>query len=342
MLPFRRRLWPVLAVYVGAPVCAEYLQAYLSATGKAFELLAGLLFLGPLYGGATLLIREVAVRTGRGWRGVLLLAAAFGVAMPGLIDLSLFGAHNAELPYWEQLRGPTLIETLGFALQPALGWIAGHVLMSVGAPLALLHGLAPGQRARPLLGRPGLAVVAVLAIIAAILIHIDGRHTYGYVPGPAQVAGVSLVVLALIAIAFTRWGRPLPPSRPVLHEQAPTVASAVVLLGGLVGKPAIDLMPNTWVGAAGIAAIPIAGFVAIYWLARSYRWGPREIGLLGAAAVIGGTLTGFLTPIPEGVTAASKYAQNTIMLLCAVGLTVLVYRATQANSAQPAGTDAPY
>lgn len=118
MLSLRERLWPILAVYFGAPVCAEYLYAYLTATGNPLELLTHLLIFAPLYGGAALLIREIAVRTGRGWRGVLLLAAAFGVAMPGLIDLALLGEHRADIPYWEELRRPTLIEPLGFALHP--------------------------------------------------------------------------------------------------------------------------------------------------------------------------------------------------------------------------------
>lgn len=328
MLSLRHRLLPILAVYFGAPVCAEYLQAYLSATGHVLELLGGLLFLGPLYGGAALLIRETAVHTERGWRGVLLLAAAFGVAMPGLIDLSLLGEHRASIPYWEELRKPTLIEPLGLSVYPTLGWITGHVLMSVGAPLALLHALTPKQRGRPLLGRVGLAVVVALAAVAAVMIHIDGRSMYGYVPGPAQVVGVSLVVLSLAAAAFTCWGRPLTTGGP-----ARTVAPVAVLLGGLAGKLAIDLLPPTWAGTAGLAALLVTGFAAIHWLASSRRWGAREIGLLGAAAVIGGTLTGFLTPVPEGVTVASKYAQNTVLVLLAAGLIVLVYGATAATDA---------
>src|SRR5690625_2846378 len=329
MLSLRRRLWPILAVYFGAPVCAEYLYTYLTATGNPLELLAHLLIFAPLYGGAGLLIREITVRTGRGWRGVLLLAAAFGVAMPGLIDLALLGEHRPDIPSWVALRRPTLIAPLRFPLHPTLGWIAGHVLMSVGAPLALLYALAPNQRARPLLGRAGLAIVAALAALAAVLVHLDGQRMYDYAPSVAQVAGVSLVVLALVAAAFSRWGRPL-----ATHEPARVLASIAVLLGGIAGKLAIDLMPNSWGGAAGLAAILVAGFGVIFWLARSFRWGAREIGLLGAATVIGGTLIGFLTPVAEGVTVASKYAQNAVLLLLAIGLTVVVHRATSADHAR--------
>ena len=79
----RVRLASLLGIALGAPLTAEYLQAYLSSTGDLPAMLAGILVFAPLYGGAALLIREIAVRTGRGWTGTLLRGAAFGVAMPG-------------------------------------------------------------------------------------------------------------------------------------------------------------------------------------------------------------------------------------------------------------------
>ena len=51
----------MLGLLVGAPVSAGYLQASLTTTGDAAGLLAGLVIL--LYGGAALVILEVAVRT---------------------------------------------------------------------------------------------------------------------------------------------------------------------------------------------------------------------------------------------------------------------------------------
>ena len=264
-LRVRRRVWPVLAVFFGAPVCAEYLQAYLTATGNLGALLGGLALLAPLYGGAALLIREIAVRTGRGWRGIVALSVAFGVAMPGLIDLSMFGAHSSELGYWEELRRPTLIQPLGLALGPTLEWVTGHVLMSIGAPLALLYALAPAQRGRPLLGRVGIAVTSTLFVIAAVLVHLDGRQIYGYTPGPWQVMSVCLVVLGLIVAAQTRWGQPL------VHRKHRDrhVAPLVILLGGIAGKVATDLVPPTWLGTAGLAAILLTGFATLHRLTVS-------------------------------------------------------------------------
>lgn len=336
-LPVRRRVWPVLAVFFGAPVCAEYLQAYLTATGNLGALLGGLALLAPLYGGAALLIREISVRTGRGWRGTLALSAAFGVAMPGLIDLSMFGAHSSELSYWEELRRPTLIQPLGLALGPTLEWVTGHVLMSIGAPLALLQALAPAQRRRPLLGRVGIAVISALFAIAAVLVHFDGRQIYGYTPGPWQVVSVCLVVLGLIVAALSRWGQPLAHRK---HRDR-HVVPLVILLGGIAGKVAIDMVPPTWLGATGLSAVLVVGFASIHRLTVSGAWGAQETGLVGASAVIGGTLTGFLTPASEGVTFTAKYAQNAVLLLLAVALTVLVWRTTRSDDPPDASPNTP-
>lgn len=101
----------VLVLLLLAPVSAELLQAYLGDLGGPFGMVFLVLFLAPLYGGAGLLIREIAARTGRGWPGRLLLAGAFGVAMPTLIDGSLFTPVMPDVDDWSTIvqgrRSPT-------------------------------------------------------------------------------------------------------------------------------------------------------------------------------------------------------------------------------------------
>ena len=62
---------------------------------------------------------------------------------------------------------------------------------------------------------------------------------------------------------------------------------------------------------------------------RRRHWGPAEIGILAAGVIIGGILIGFLAPLPPGVSMAAKLVQNTILLVAAVGLLVLVVRRTR-------------
>jgi hypothetical protein len=80
-----------------------------------------------------------------GWTGIVLLSAAFGLAMPGLVDLSLFTEHDRDIAYWTDMRQAILVEPLGISVYSAISWVSGHILMSIGAPLALLDALAPHQ-----------------------------------------------------------------------------------------------------------------------------------------------------------------------------------------------------
>src|SRR5690625_7448857 len=99
MLSLRRRILPILCVLLGAPVTAEFLQAYQALTGDPVAVAGAIVFLAPLYGGAALLIREISVRTGRGWPSKLILAAAFCLAIPGLVDLTMLWLELAGISY---------------------------------------------------------------------------------------------------------------------------------------------------------------------------------------------------------------------------------------------------
>ena len=318
---------PLLCVFLGAPVTAEYLQAYLSFTGDPWASVGGIAFLAPLYGGAALLIREIAVRTGRGWSGVLLLGAAFGLAMPGVIDLAMFGADRADVAYWAQLREPTLIEPLGFSAATTLSWTVGHVMMSVGAPLALLYALAPTHRDRPLLGRVGIPLTIAAAVLVAVAVHQDGQQSYGYSLSIGQAVSVLAVVAVLGAVALTGIGAPTP-----VRRAEKRVPAALVVLGAALLKVMIDLVPPTWIGLLFSVACLVAAGAIIHWCAANRVWGPREIGLLGIGVVIGGILIGFMAPVPEGVSIGAKMGQSSTLLVLALLVLVCVLQRTSVRS----------
>lgn len=304
---------PLVCVFLAAPITAEYLQAYLSFTGDPWASVGGIVFFAPLYGGGALLIREIAVRIGRGWVGVLLLASAFGLAMPGIIDLAMFGTDRADVANWSQLREPTLIEPLGISAATTLNWTVGHVMMSVGAPLTLLHSLAPAHRHRPLLGKVGIPLTLAAAAVVAVAVHQDGQQVYGYSLSIGQVVSVLVVVAVLGAAALSGLGTPTPVQKAEMR-----VPAAAVVLGAVVLKVAIDLLPPTWIGLLGSVAILIAAGATIRWCAANRVWGPREIGLLGIGVVIGGIAIGFLAPVPDGVSVVAKVIQSCVLLALAL------------------------
>lgn len=326
MLPLRQRIVSILLLALAAPVCAELLQAYLAGTGDLAVMAGTAAFLAPLYGGAALLIRDLSVRTGRGWTGVLLLAAAFGLAMTGIIDLSMFGEHRDDVAYWAELREPTLVGAAGFSAYATFSWVLGHVMMSVGAPLAIHSGLAPRHAGRPLLGRVGTVVTLALLALVAVAIHADGRGIYDYVPSLGQVAGVLLGIATFVALALSRLGRPVR-VRPVSPDPRP-ISLPVVLLMGVGGKVLLDLVPPTW---GGLAFALVVCLLWTLWLRRvtaRRRWGVRQIALTGSALVVAGVLVGLLAPLPEGVTAVSKAVQSAVLLAAAIAVVVLVERRT--------------
>ncbi len=355
MWAVRRRVLPISAVLLGAPIAAELLQAYLPLTGQVVRSLIAMVFLAPLYGGAALLIREVTVRTRQGWTCTLLLAAAFGIAMQGLVDLSMGGQENPDIPYWSSLRDPTVIPGLEVSAFPTLAWTTGHVMLSVGAPLALLHALAPAHRGKPLLGRLGVPALLLAGAVVGLQVHIDGRRTFDYVPTFGQVAGVLAVIILLVVLALSPLGRttrnvrrsenaeprspdPRSPDPRSPDPRARTVPASLIVTAGAVAKMVIDLLPPTWLGVAFFVTILAALAFALRWVSSTRAWGAREIGLLGVGVIIGAILIGVLAPLPAGVTIPAKVVQGVVLLGAAAGALILVLYRTGRSGCPATGT----
>jgi hypothetical protein len=277
-----------------------------------------LFFFAPLYGAAALLIREAAVRSGRGWVGILLLAGAFGILMPGVIDLAMCGEKRNDIPYWNDIRLPTLIPALGLSAFAMSTWVLGHMVMSIGTPLAILDGLAPSLRGQPLLRWWGILLLAVLFAGFAWFVHQDGRSIYGYVPSMAQVVSVTGVAAALVVIAFSPIGRPLT-RRPGKWTPGWNLSFA----GGLVGLLACELAPPTWAGFAALWAVVVTTSASVLWLGRSQDWGVVQPTGLACGALVARTLAGFLAPVPAGADPIGMYVQNAVFLVLALGVCVV-------------------
>lgn len=317
--PARVRAAAVLGVGLLAPVTAELLQAYLGDLGGVVGLAFFVAFLAPLYGGAALLVREVAVRRGLGWPGRVILGAAFGLAMTTLVDLSTFTRSNPDIAYWDDLMSTTAVGR--FSVFALVAWVTGHVVMSIAMPLAVVETLA--QEPRPWLGRPGLAVTAVLMVAVAVALHLDARDG-----GGVRVSTVDLLVSAVLVagvggLAFTRWGRPL--GRRTGTAPAPVwcaVAAFVVVA-------AFDLVPISWLGVAvDVALLAIGGLLVARWSVTS-AWGERHVAGLAFGALLSRTMVGFLAPLPAHTSWAEKIGQNTAYLALVVVLGVALERRTR-------------
>lgn len=297
-----------------APITAELLQAYLGDLGGPLGLVGFVLFLAPLYGGACLLVREVTLRTGRGWRGRLLLAAAFGVAMPTLVDRSLFTVDRPDVEGWNALVHAAGIGGIGgIGAYAGLTWVAGHVLLSVATPTVVAETVAGCDQ--PWLGRLGLTVTGLGMAGVAALVHGDPQGTL--TARPAQYAGAVAVVVALVALALTPLGRPLPP-RP--GARCPRPAAMVALAA--VAMLCLDLTPPGWTGLAVAVVILMAAGLAVGRWSRAPGWSQRHLAALAWGALLERTAIGLLNPEPQ-------YAQSAVYLALVLALGVALERRTR-------------
>lgn len=316
MLPFRRR-WPaILFVLIAAPICAEFLQMYLPNSGEIVFVLIAVAFFAPLYGGAALVIREIALRRGMGWTGILLLAAAFGILMAGIIDLALFAEHRADVEYWSEMRESTLLAPLSISAYPTVSWVMGHVFMSIGAPLALVAALAPRHQDRPLISKWGITVIGVLFLLSATVIRLDAVDMYGYQPTITQTIVVAAVVLALVGMALSHLGRPL-----IATGEKPS-RGWLLVLSGAVGMLLFDATPWTWGGLVFMVVLLVAMAGSTRRLAATRSWSIYDIAAIAAGALVGRTLIGFLAPPIEGMSTAVKFLQSSVLL---AGVLVVVW-----------------
>jgi hypothetical protein len=106
-----------------------------------------------MYGGAAVLIREPARRTGGGWPAIVLLAAAFGVFQAGLVDQALFNQNyldNTQYADWGTDANATLVPWLGFSAEEAYSYVGNHIALSICAPITLIGSfVAEPRRTRP-------------------------------------------------------------------------------------------------------------------------------------------------------------------------------------------------
>lgn len=273
-----RRL-PVLGVLVAAPWFAE-----MSWGGYPFtDIPVILLFLAPMYGGAALLIREVARRTGRGWPTMLMLAAAFGVLQAGIVDQSLFNPTYDRYDF----QHPVHVDGIDLSLYYLLAFVAGHVVASIAAPIAIAEAWSR-RSIEPWLSRRGVWTVAGLYVLATVVNHVGVKDEagHGFQAAPLQTASAAAAVLVLVGGALS-WR-----TRPVIEVRvpAPWLLAGVGFLAYLLYLPA----ENAFALVVGVTVVAVVIGVVGTW-SRSRLWGDRHTVALALGTVMVGLVMPFWT-----------------------------------------------
>ncbi|MFJ8648514.1 hypothetical protein ACIRNI_20640 [Streptomyces sp. NPDC093546] len=312
-VPGRIRIGAAVGLLLLSPICAEYLIGYDQIISHPWEMLAGLLVLGPLYGTVAVLIREAARRTGRGWPTMVLLSAACGLIQAGVIDQSLFNPDFVDDASWDHDRLPTFIAGLGVSVKYVVGFVGGHVVWSFCAPIGVVESCVPSIADRPWLGRVGITVMVVLYGLGALVIFKE--HSEHFLATPAQFGATALLALGLIVAAFTLPRRS--PGRGSGDRVPPPWAvgcGAVVLLG------AHQVSSPGWGGVAlSLVALALAGGVLLWWSGRG-DWGPGHVlAVSGAALLVNAALSFVVEPLGD-TSLAVKYGANAALMIAVLVL----------------------
>ena len=157
------------------------------------------LIMAPMYGGGAVLIREVARRAGKGWPTIILLALAYGAIEEGLACQTLF---NPSYFGFNLLR-EAYIPKVGMGAWWTLFVLTLHTVWSISVPIAIIESLVPESATTPWLGRPGLAVTAVLYVLGSSLVFLGTYQQEHFIATTSQMLGVVACAVALTAAAFT-------------------------------------------------------------------------------------------------------------------------------------------
>jgi hypothetical protein len=309
---------PVLGLFLLAPLTGEYLLGNVTVRD-----LGGLVLLAPLYGGGALVIREVARRTGKGWPTILALGLAYGLVEAGLFDGSLFSASYEGVDY-DAVRIPVLGVSAFYAPQ----FVINHAVWSIGIPVLLIETLTPRRRNTPWLGRIGLAVAALVYLLAGLLIRSSSLRSGEYHVSGRQAAGVVLVALVLIAAGLAGPGPNGRTTTGWVPRPWPAGGAAFVLSSAYLSLPA------TWLGAGLTVAVTTLAAGLVVRFARRAGWQTRHRVALAAGALATYAWAGFLlTGLKHGGDPVA-YAGNAVFTVAAL---VLVRRSRAAEPFGAAG-----
>ncbi|WP_354699131.1 hypothetical protein DSM112329_04838 [Paraconexibacter sp. AEG42_29] len=324
-MPIEKTKWPpVLAVLVLAPWFAEMSWGGYPLT----DIPVILLFVGPLYGGAALLIREVARRTGRGWPTIVLLGAAFGVLQAGLVDQSLFNPAYDRYDF----QHPVHVDGLDISLYYLLAFVAGHVVASIVAPIAVAECWSR-RGSEPWLTRRSRSWVAGVYVLATVINHFGVKDEvgHGFQAEPVQMAAAAAAV-AVLVVAALRW-RP----RPATDVRVP----GPLVVAGLGFGAYLLYLPGENAAALvfGVFVLLLAVVVLGTW-SRSRRWtADHTVALIAGSVLVGVVVPFWSEPYDDSVGAAQELAAD--VAAATVCLVIVVSTAYRRRSLRSGASAAP-
>jgi hypothetical protein len=269
---------PAFVLFLLAPAVGELLSGH-SPPSEFFSPLT-LALQTLLYGGGAVLVREAAVRWGKGWGTILLLGLAYGIVEEGLMVKSFFD------PAWGEL-GPLS----GYGRWAGVNWVWGlhlvlfHAAFSIAIPILLVELIFSDRRSESWVSSRNLAITGILF---AGVCAIGFLFMTPYRPPMTVYTAAAAVTIALILLA-----RRLPVLRPVAATRSParSIWFAVIGFVWTVGLfMLVWQLPTVGVPAAVTVALVVALTILCAWAiwrlsGRARAWSDAHRLALAAGAL---------------------------------------------------------
>ena len=260
----------------------------------------------PVYGAGTVLIHEMARRSGAGWAGVLLLGLAYGIVEEGLV----LGSLTSPTLYGAAGWAPRILGLNSAYTELNLPY---HAVFSVALPILLAELVFPDLRHRPFLGRSGLVVSVVVFVLGGALVRfsVTGFIDPHYRMPVGVVVGCAAAVVLLAVAALNPLLRPRAEAAALSTPSTlstPPAPWGVAVFGGAVAFAYLALLfpfggaahpaftQGGWVAVPMVSALVIA--VVAGWLVRRWTagggWTDRRSLALAGGALAGHTAFGLI------------------------------------------------
>lgn len=251
-------------------------EPFSGATPPAQFFLAPNLLLGfsLYYGSGAILVRELAFKWRKGWPGIFLLGAAFGVIQEGLGTKVFFDPTRVELSPLVNY-GTVAGVHAPFVVQ----LVIYHAVYSIAIPILLVELMFPGRRAERWVGRRGLVLYAASLAVLTWLLYL----IYPFRPpaGPYLLAAGSAAALVALARIL--------PRRPTMARERPVPGAFRLWLLGFAAAAGFFLTSFAfpgwgappWLTAAVLAGIAATvGRLVLRWSRVAGAWtSQRQLAL---------------------------------------------------------------
>lgn len=312
----RHSLVPALGLFFLAPLVGEFLLGNLPITSLGL-----LAFLAPLYGGGALLIRESVRRWRLGWPSMIVLCFVYGLVEEAFVTQSLFNPNYVGL----RLLDYGYISRLGVSAWWTVFVLSIHAIWSTAVPIALVESFTSGTRRTPWLGYVGLAITAVLYIMACALLFVFQRQD-SFRASNAQFLMSAIAVVLLIAFAIGL-GR-IPRNGPGATQTAPTpwVVGAVAfgLGSAFMGLARIHAPLPAALNVAGLLILLAAGSLLFWRWSNRADWSAQHGFALAGGLLLTYAWYGFVqTPSTGDATPLMDNIGNAVFAISAILLLVI-------------------